>query len=281
MHSCRVHWPLRESVLREDVGMMRSVQRILAIFECFTPTKSSRRLQEIADRIELPKSTTFRIIRSLEMAGYLVRLEDQRYCLSFRFTRLAGLVKSTLDVRTIARAMMIELGESTQETVGLYTVNGRNRVCIDSLAGASSKLRSVLQPGEHLPLHLLGSASKTLMAYMQASSLTPIIASVVRSTKRTAAELHAELARIRQQGYAVSHGERLAGLSAISAPIWDVNEEAHYCLTVNGPSVRIQKQEKEFIRLVMKGAADISLQYGGKGLAPGVAETLSDTADDE
>ena len=53
-------------------------------------------LQEIADSIELPKSTTFRIVQSLEKAGYLVRLEDQKFCLSFRFTRLAGLVKSTL-----------------------------------------------------------------------------------------------------------------------------------------------------------------------------------------
>jgi DNA-binding IclR family transcriptional regulator len=252
----------------DNVPMMRSVQRILAIFECFTPTKSSRRLQDIADRIQLPKSTTFRIIRSLELAGYLVRLDDQRYCLSFRFTRLAGLVKSTLDVRTIARAVMVELGESTRETVGLYTVNGRNRVCIDSLAGASSPLRSVLQPGEHLPLQLLGSASKTLMAFMPASAIAPMLGSVARAAKRTLAELNAELARIREQGYAVSHGERLAGLSAVSAPIWDVNEEARYCLTVNGPSMRIQKQEKEFIKLVTKGAAEISLQYGGKGLLP-------------
>jgi DNA-binding IclR family transcriptional regulator len=271
-----VHLPLRERVLRGDVEMMRSVQRVLAIFECFTPTKSSRKLQEIADRIQLPKSTTFRIIRSLELAGYLVRLEDQRYCLSFRFTRLAGLVKGTLDIRTIARAVMIELGESTKETVGLYTVNGRNRVCIDSLAGASSTLRSVLQPGEHLPIQLLGSASKTLMAYMPSNELAPILASVARAAKRTYAELHAELARIRKQGYAVSHGERLIGLSAISAPIWDVNEQARYCITVNGPSVRIQKQEKEFIKLVMKGAADISLQYGGKGLAPGATGITDD-----
>ncbi|MFD2884007.1 helix-turn-helix domain-containing protein [Pseudomonas lini] len=61
-------------------------------FESFSSDRSSLTLQDIADRIELPKSTTFRIVQSLEKAGYLVRLEQQ-YCLSFRFTRLAGLVK--------------------------------------------------------------------------------------------------------------------------------------------------------------------------------------------
>ena len=61
---------------------MRSVQRILAVFESFTSEKSSLTLQEIAGRIGLPKSTTFRLVQSLEKAGYLVRLEDQQYCLS-------------------------------------------------------------------------------------------------------------------------------------------------------------------------------------------------------
>ena len=85
---------------------MRAVQRIFAIFESFTAERSSLTLQEIADRIDLPKSTAFRIVQSLEQAGYLVRLEDQKYCLSFRFTRLAGSVKSTLGIREIARPII-------------------------------------------------------------------------------------------------------------------------------------------------------------------------------
>jgi DNA-binding IclR family transcriptional regulator len=242
--------------------MMRSVERILAVFESFTPTRNSLKLQEIADRIKLPKATAFRIVRSLELAGYLIRCEDQRYCLSFRITRLAGLVKSTLDVRTIARPVIVELGERTKETVAIHTRVGRERFCIDSYAGASSQLRSVLQPGEHLPLQL-GSASKTLMAYIPTDELGPIVAAVARATKRKQSDLFAELEQIRRLGYAVTHAERLAGLSAISAPIWAVDEQATHCLTVNGPSDRIKKQEREFIKLVKKAAADISRQYGG------------------
>ena len=243
--------------------MMRSVQRILAVFESFTSTKNSLTLQEIADHIELPKSTVFRILRSLEQSGYLVRLEDQRYCLSFRFTRLAGLVKSTLDIRAIAHPYMVELAEKTKETVAIFTVVGRNRVCIDSAATSSSQLRSVMQPGEQIPLQL-GSGSKTLMAYLPKDELTPLLASITRTTKRAQSDMLAELATIREQGHAVSHGERLLGLSAIAVPIWDVNEEVHYCLAVNGPTVRIQMHEKEFIKLVKRAAADISRQFGGK-----------------
>lgn len=248
--------------MRDETDMMRSVQRIVSVFESFSRTRHSLKLQQIADKIDLPKSTAFRIVRSLELAGYLVRLDDQRYCLSFRFTRLAGLVQSTLDIRTIARSVMMELGQKTRETVALYTTSGRDRVCIDSIASTTSALRSVLQPGEHVPLQLLGSASKVLLAYMPANDAAGIFPAVIRASKRTPVELQAELAQIRKQSYAVSHGERLAGLSAISGPIRDVNEEARYCITISGPSVRVQKQETEFIKHVLKAAEEISLQYG-------------------
>jgi DNA-binding IclR family transcriptional regulator len=239
---------------------MRAVKRIIAIFESFTRGRSSLTLQEIADRIELPKSTAFRIVQSLEHEGYLVRLEDQKYCLSFRFTRLAGLVQSTLSIREIARPIMGELADQTKETVCIHTVSGRNRVCIDAVATASP-LRSVTQPGEQIPL-IAGASSKTLAANMPTTELAPILTQMARSTKRTQAQVLAELTRIRHQGYAVSHGERVLGVSAISAPIKGVDEQVQYCLSVVGPTVRVQVHEKEFVKQVANAAADISRRYG-------------------
>jgi DNA-binding IclR family transcriptional regulator len=241
--------------------MMRSVTRILAVFESFTRTRDSLTLQEIADRIELPKSTAFRIVQSLEKAGYLVRLESQQYCLSFRFTRLAGLVKSTVDIREFARPIIVELAEQTKETVTLNTVSGRDRVCID-VVDTASPLRSVTKPGEHIPL-LDGSSAQMLMAYLPKKDLAPVLSYVSRTTKRKQSELMSELATIREQGYAVSHGKRMLGLSAVTAPIKDANDDARYCLTVAGPTVRLQPRVKDFVKLVVKAAADISRRYGG------------------
>ena len=55
--------------------VMRAVQRIVAVFESFTAQKSSLSLQELSERIALPKSTTFRIAQSLEKA--LGRIEGE------------------------------------------------------------------------------------------------------------------------------------------------------------------------------------------------------------
>jgi len=242
---------------------MRAVERILAVLECFTPAKTSLTIQQASEQIGLPKSTVFRLMQSLERAGYLIRLEDLSYCLSFRLTRLAGLVKSTLDIREIARPVMSTLADRTHETIAIHTVVGGNRVCIDSIASQASPLRSIIHAGEQIALQA-GSASKTLLAHMPAAQLATLLPTVVELTGRAPTDLQAEFVRIRQQGYAVSHGERLPGLSAISAPIQDVKEAVHYCLTLNGPSFRVRDREMEFVRLVRKAASDVSRQYGGR-----------------
>jgi len=244
--------------------MMRSVQRILAIFESFTQERTSLSLQELADRIALPKSTAFRIVQSLEKAGYLVRLDDRQYCLSLRFLRLAGMVRSTLGIREIARPIMVELSEKTQEATSIHTAISGNRVCIESVAAAAT-LRSVVQPGEQVPMVpvLAGSASKVLLAYLSPKELANVLPAIAKGTKRTQSAIQKELQAIRAAGFAVSHGERLLGVTAISAPIFDVHEEVKYCLSLGGPSVRVQAHEKTLVKQVMQAAAEISRQFGG------------------
>lgn len=244
--------------------MMQSVERVVAVLESFTPSKRSLRLQEIADRCNLPKSTTFRITGSLERAGYLVRLEDQRYYLSPRFTQLAGLVSNTLDIRRISRSAMVELCDRTRETVAVFTASGRDRVCVDCELNSDSQLRMVVHPGERVPLQL-GASADILLACMTAERRKPLAASIAQSTKRSKIDLEAGYARTRKRGYAISHGARTPGCSAIAAPIWDTADEAHYCLTVCGPSVRIKSRQPHLIEAVVDAAAEISRQCTVRG----------------
>ena len=240
--------------------MMRAVQRTLAVFDCFALGRTSLTLQEIANRVGLPKSTAFRLVHSLDRAGYLVRLDNQEFCLSLRFTRLAGLVKSTLNIREIARPVMIELARRSNETVTLNTVSGRDRVCVDVI-DTPAPLMSVAKPGEHQRL-ASGSTAKALMAYLPRKEQRGVVAHAAKASGKKRAEIMRELELIRRNGYSSTHGERVLGLSAMSAPIWDSKDEAHYCITITGPTVRLKLREKEFIKLVVAAAYDISRRLG-------------------
>ena len=246
--------------------MMRGVQRTVAVFECFTPERLTLTLQEIADTMRMPKSTTFRIVQSLEQAGYLIRLEDQKYCLSFRFTRLAGMVMSTLSIRQVARPLMAELARRTNETVTLNVVSGRDRACIEVI-DTPSPLMSLARPGQHVPMEGKGATAKTLMAHLAPEELKKLLPSAAKATGRKQADLLAELARIRKDGYCASDGERVLGLSAIAVPIRESNETSSYCLTLTAPTVRMAPRLGELVKLALKTSADISRRLGAATVA--------------
>lgn len=243
--------------------IMRGVQRTVAVFDCFTPQRMSLTLQEIAGHIGLAKSTTFRIVQSLEEAGYLIRLDDQKYCLSFRFTRLAGMVMSTLSIRQVARPLLQALARQTQETVTLNMVNGRDRTCIDVI-DTPSPLMSMARPGQSVRLAHTGATAKALMAYLPLKQQERLVAQPARAMNRPATELLAELARIRRDGYCVSHGERVLGLSAVAAPVHEHNNTVNYCVTITSPTVRLKPRLDESVQALLKTTHEISRRLGSE-----------------
>ena len=245
--------------------MMRGVQRTVAVFDCFTPDRPSLTLQEIADRIRLAKSTTFRIVQSLEQAGYLIRLEDQKYCLSFRFTRLAGMVMSTLSIRQVARPLLFELARQTNETITVNIANGRDRTCIDVI-DTPSPLMSLARPGQSLLLANKGATDKTLMAHLPQDELQKVVGHLTKGNARKRAEMLRELAQVRKDGYCVSHGERFLGLTAIAAPIWDDSDSSHHCVTIAAPTIRVEPKIDDFLKLLLRTTSDISRRFGADSI---------------
>ncbi len=247
--------------------MMRGVQRTVAVFDCFTPQRLKLTLQEISERIGLPKSTTFRVVQSLEQTGHLVRLDDQKYCLSFRFTRLAGMVMSTLSIRHVARAVMNELAQQTNETVTLNMVSGRDRVCIEAV-DSPSPLMSMARPGEHVRLGDRGATAKTLLAHLPSNEMEKLAVQFAKTGGRKVADILDEMSTIKESGYCVSHGERVLGLSAIAAPIWEGDETVNYCLTLTAPTVRVSSRADEFVKLLLRASFGISRKLGADTAPP-------------
>jgi DNA-binding IclR family transcriptional regulator len=71
-----------------------------------------------------------------------------------------------------------------------------------------------------------------------------------------------EVVRARRQGYAISRGTRVPGLTAIAVPIFDINNQVPYCLAVTGPSVRIDPRDLELADIMMGAGRDISNRLG-------------------
>lgn len=241
--------------------MVRSLLRCFAILECFSLEKPALTLQDIYRKVELPKSTAFRLVNTLQNAGYLLQRADQRYSLSYKLLLLGSVVRETQDVREITRPLMEELARTSGETVTLSTRSNHERICLDVVDSASA-LRSVVLPGDRLPL-LYGATGKMFLAQMKDSTIEQIrSAQQIPRKKVTKKALLEVIADIRANGYALTRDDRVAGVMAVSVPIRDSSGEVQYCMTVTGPTTRFSGREQALIDQTVRSGKRISTLLG-------------------
>lgn len=210
---------------------VKVIERALKMLNCFNKEKLSLSLVEISREIDLPPSTTSRILATLEKYNYLYRDEEtQRYYLGPSIARLGTLCYSHMDFRRISIPYMIELREIYNESVGLYVPNKENRVCIERIE-STHPLKRILNIGDRLPL-TRGASGRLLLAYQPPQIIDELLAADPYTTTE-------RLAEIRALGYSTSRSEREEGVVSVAAPIFDSQHKVVAALNISGPSARI------------------------------------------
>ncbi|CAN5473369.1 IclR family transcriptional regulator [soil metagenome] len=257
--------------------MIRAVGRALAIFDAFDNEHLSLSLQEISERIRMPKTTAFRLVNTVERAGFLIRMDNQQYCLSLKLVRLAGMVRSTMSIRDIARPIMAEVNAQTSETITLNTIMGNERMVLE-VVDTPSPLMSMARQGQHMPL-LLGASSRILMAHMDEAELEKVLKVTAAGKDLDRAAFDRELARFRRQGYALTRSQRVAGLTAIAVPVFEIDGKVRHCLALTGPSVRVDAMDLDFAEIMIAAGRDLSNRLGAQPAPAGDSAELGEVAE--
>jgi IclR family acetate operon transcriptional repressor len=265
---------------------LRSVDRAITVLKAFGEEEPELGVTELSQRLELPKSTVYRLLASLQQEGVVDQdPKTEKYRLGIELVRLAGLVLKQIDVRQVARSYLQSLGEASEETVNLSVLTGDGKVI--NIDGISSPrmVRNVGWIGRAMFPHCI-SSGKALLAYLPQQRLERILAKgpvlspalsevegkaegLPRFTEKTITDpirLQEELKRVRQQGYAVAQEELEVGLSAVAAPIWNHEGEVIAAVSVSGPSFRLSLEKiPELAELTKQTADEISHQLGYLG----------------
>lgn len=263
-----------------EKSAVRTIDRLVVILDCFTKDKWSWSLAELSARLGLPKSTLHRFLVGLEVHGILRRGdEDGRWRLGHQLFVWGSLAVESIGLREVAAPIMRELADQTGETVLLTEYHAREVVCIEKVE-ASHPVRLALRVGAVRFPHA-GASSKVLMAYLPDAEVRAIIyeKALPRLCERTITdpdELLAELAHIRERGYADSYEETDVGAWGIATPIWDWRGEVVAALGIAGPTVRYcQPQAEEYVRLCCDAAGRISTLLGAHS-APSARRTSAE-----
>jgi DNA-binding IclR family transcriptional regulator len=218
----------------EDSQGVRSVQRALDILGLLTEERPSISLREIVESTGLAKTTVLRIVQTLEQNG-LLWASGGGYLAGPGLWRWAHLAKHSWELPPETRKIIRDLAAELRETVNLYMVRDIYRVVV-AQHESPQPLRHVVHVGDELPLWS-GASAKVLLAEAPESLLLRIARSspygeghVRRLREWIDAAVH--------DGYAVSHGERMEGLSAVAVPVLGRSGSVVAALTCSGPTVR-------------------------------------------
>jgi len=239
---------------------LRTVQRALDILYCFTLEQQELSLTEIANKIQLAKSTTTRLLSTLEQNNFIVKDPDTlKYRLGQGLYYLGYIAGKSIEIKELAKPVMQRLRDETRETVNLYVLENDSRVCIEQCEGLQS-VRHLVKIGEKLPLWA-GAGGKVLLAY-QSDDFQNRIFEQVPSRERLET-LQRELPQIKSERCASSIDEREVGSAAVAAPIFHINHEVKACLSISGPTNRFTPETIDRLKqLVKRGAMAISEKLG-------------------
>jgi IclR family acetate operon transcriptional repressor len=236
----------------------RAIGNALRILELLQQSHKPLALTEISRQARLPKSSAFRILRTLEIAGYLQRPEIER----FSIVPGAGfmpnqLVKQVVDA---SRTWMKSLSQEFRETISLAFLF-ENHIDVTAVLDSPHRVSMGNMVGGIIPPHA-SSLGKCITAFQPDGRRERLLRSfsLVRFTPSTVVEeviLSKELDLVRAQGYAADLEESTLGGCCLGAPIFAKDGQAIAAISISMPKMRFANQER-LIAAVKDAAAAIT-----------------------
>lgn len=235
-------------------------------------TPGGSTLTELAARLQLPKTSLHRLLRTLARGGYLAS-EGTVYHLGPTSFELAGLIRGAAPSQTFpacARPVIEELARDSEETVMLGVLSGEPpEILYVDVIESEAPIRFTLAIGDRRPLYCAASG-KAALAFLPAGKQADYLArtdftTFTPSTSRKQ-DMPALLREARRTAVAFDDGGKVAGASGIAGPVFGRQGEVLGAVSVAGPSERIAARRAEMETLV-KRAADRITRLAGYGEA--------------
>lgn len=225
-----------------DKSQVQVIARAATILRALEDENAGLSLGQIAQRVNLARSTVQRIVAALETEKLVIAATPNgRVRLGPTIMRLAASVRS--DFISLARPFLERLSEELHETVDLSTVKKDHLVFIDQVVG-SQRLRTVSGVGETFPLYCTANG-KAYLAQLSDSAVEALIGRTYEArTPKTITKLEALLAElkvVRRTGVAFDREEHTAGICAAGVALHDPLGNA-VAISVPVPGLRFTHQ---------------------------------------
>lgn len=258
-------------------GLERGL-RILAEFSAREPVLGA---PELSKRIGIPRTTTFRLLQTLEALGFLERAHgDRHFRLGVAVLRLGFEYLSSLELTDFGTPVLERLRDATGLSTHLLIRDGRDVVFVAKAQTHDPMFSSVkVHVGTRLPAHATVHG-QVLMGDLTLDELRALYPEqqLERFTERTPGTVDELYERVRESaalGFALSEASFERGISVVSAPVRDQSGKIVAAITATVPRSDIGGADERapLIAAVCGAAVDLStrLNYRPKADDPTVA----------
>jgi len=276
--------PKQQEPEPRDKYFSRAVSKALEALEVLNGSDGPMGLNEIAQRIQLSKTSAFRLLRTLESIGYLASSGWGQYS-------LAPGTSSVVSTQFLARLLGVgvpriqELSRELHETASLAALF-ENRVEVIAVVESSQAIRMSNVVGLIVPPNA-SSLGKVITAFQSGDRREKLLRSygMWRFTAQTVAdrnELDREFDRIRTQEFAVDREETVAHGVCFGVPIYGQSNEVSAAISASLPKGRVRDaaHEKAIIAALEATASQISAELRrGSRQAPQAPIAMAAAAD--
>ena len=252
-----------------------TVARVVSLMRALAEAGREVGVSELARGLQLPVSTVHRLLKLLIDEGMAEKAHDRRrYRAGLELFRVGALVGDQRFQSGVVEPFLKRISDQSGEAAFccLY-LPAQRRVMAVSKVDAHRPLGypvSMFQPMSML----WGAAGRVVLAFLPDADLSDLISAGETSPATgaplpSASKLRAELALIRDRGYAITQGQRINEAVGIAAPVFADGRTPVGSLWVTVPKMRFQpKMEPKMASILVREAGMLSKTFGGASGPP-------------
>jgi IclR family transcriptional regulator, acetate operon repressor len=249
-------------------GQVQSLTRGLSILDALAKSGGGLTLTDVAQRVQLPPSTTHRLLSTLEKMGYIHQAgELGLWYIGLQAFTVGTTFLANRDFVAESHAYMHRLVEQAGETANLAILDGTEAVFVAQVQ-CHEMMRTLVKLGSRVPLHASG-VGKALFAALPDAQVDAIlkVKGLPRITENTIVAMEtmwAALRVIRQRGYSFDDEEHARSTRCVGAAIYDEHAEPLGAISIAGPSSRLADERiRQLGQVVAHVAEELTRHLGG------------------
>ncbi|MBP2638178.1 MAG: yagI [Firmicutes bacterium] len=248
--------------------LIASVDRAIDLLFILENAPREMGVTELSRELGVQKSTVHNLLQTLLARDFVRQTDTGHYTLGFRLMPLGLACTQRLNIRRIVSPYLKELAAEAEEVALLAVLSAGQLTIVDKVE--PSRPVFLIPRFDYCNTFHSTALGKVFLAYSSEQFLEKVLSEPLpQYTANTISDkrvLLAELATVRELGYAVASNETIEGVTCIGAPLINANGKLEAAITVSGATAWFNKEKREaVVRIMMEKTRAISAQLGYRG----------------